>query len=121
MHELHACRESWAPGLQKYRAVSRERGDLGTVFLDLYQRPGKQQANAHYTLLCGKRVEGGRYRRPIVALACSFSSARAELSISEARPASPAVLADLRRTPRLHRCGSFWSKVWDRFSCARCV
>lgn len=83
MHASHACRESWAPGVQKYRAVSRERGDLGTVFLDLDRRPGKQQSNAHYTLRCGKRTGDGSYRRPIVALACSFSSARDELSISE--------------------------------------
>lgn len=104
------CRESWAPGVQKYRAVCQERGILGTVFLDLYQREGKQQTNAHYTLLCGKRISHDHYRRPVVALACSFSSSRAELSLNEARSPSdpgPAAafsynrhkLADERRRP----------------------
>eukprot|EP00892_Ulva_mutabilis_P011909 jgi/Ulvmu1/9090/UM005_0185.1 len=76
-------REAWAPGVQKFRAVCRERGDLGTVFLDLYRRPGKHATNAHYTLLCGKRISLHEYRRPVVALACSFSSARAQLSLNE--------------------------------------
>jgi Zn-dependent oligopeptidase len=69
----HSCREGWASSLKKYRAICSKRDELGTIFLDLYQRPGKYTGNAHFTLQCGKALPDGSYRKPVVALACSYS------------------------------------------------
>ena len=85
-HEVNIwvqCSELWAPSVRKYSAVSDARGFLGTVFLDLYQRPGKYTTDAHFTLRCGRRLSKDEYRRPIVALSCSFLDPDATLSFSE--------------------------------------
>ena len=73
----------WAPTVRKYSAVSNDRGFLGTVFFDLYQRAGKFTTDAHFTLRCGRRVSKDQYRHPIVALSCRFSNPDAMLSFSE--------------------------------------
>jgi Zn-dependent oligopeptidase len=61
------------------------RGPLGDVYLDLHQRTGKYTGNAHFTIRCGKRLPDGGYRRPIVALVCSFDRHDSLLTFEEVR------------------------------------
>jgi hypothetical protein len=77
------CSELWAPAVRKYIAVSEDRGFLGTVFLDLYDRAGKYATDAHFTLRCGRRFSKDEYRHPIVALSCGFLNPDAMLSFGE--------------------------------------
>ncbi|KAL3133543.1 hypothetical protein ABBQ38_007394 [Trebouxia sp. C0009 RCD-2024] len=64
--------ESWAAGVRKMVAVHEDDGDLGTIYLDLFARPGKFGGAAHFTLRCGRQLSGGQYQTPVVALALSF-------------------------------------------------
>jgi hypothetical protein len=77
------CREVWADGVQKLVAYNDERGDLGTIFLDLFQRSGKFSGCAQYTILCGKALPDGTCRLPIVALCCSFDKEHAQLTYDQ--------------------------------------
>lgn len=86
-------REAWAPGVEKLRAVHADRGDLGTVYLDLYSRQGKYNGNAHFTIQCGRLQRDGSYRLPIVALACTFPRSRDEgITFSQARCCAPSLV-----------------------------
>lgn len=45
---------------------------IGTLYLDLYPRPGKYVHAAHFTIQCG--VHKKTHQKPIVALVCNLSS-----------------------------------------------
>ncbi len=47
---------------------------LGLVYLDMFPREGKYNHFAQFGLIAGKRLEGGIYQRPTVALICNFPS-----------------------------------------------
>merc|ERR1712216_236428 len=98
--------EGWAPTVHKVR-ISMPGSDgvpvhLGTLFLDLWARPGKlagafllclvfvavclirlvcthalvctyASGAAHFTVQCGRQLASGEYRSPVVALSCCFS------------------------------------------------
>jgi thimet oligopeptidase len=63
----------WVPDLQLY-AVSDARTDepLGLFYLDMFPREGKYNHFAQFGLVEGKRLAGGKYQRPTVALICNF-------------------------------------------------
>jgi thimet oligopeptidase len=65
----------WVPDLQLY-AVSDARTDepLGLFYLDMFPREGKYNHFAQFGLVDGKRLAGGKYQRPTVALICNFPS-----------------------------------------------
>lgn len=51
--------EGWgsAPGdVRKFVVMHETEGKMGTVYLDLYARPGKTKGAAQYVIVCGRRV-----------------------------------------------------------------
>ena len=65
----------WIGDLQLY-AVSDAKTDepLGLFYLDMFPREGKYNHFAHFRLIEGKLLAGGKYQRPTVALICNFPS-----------------------------------------------
>jgi thimet oligopeptidase len=65
----------WIDDLQLY-AVSDAATDepLGLFYLDMFPREGKYHHFAHFRLIEGKLLAGGKYQRPTVALICNFPS-----------------------------------------------
>lgn len=63
----------WVDDLQLF-AVSDSKTDepLGLFYLDMYPREGKYNHFAEFGLIDGKRLEDGRYQRPVCALICNF-------------------------------------------------
>ena len=69
--------ESWADGVMKvcaYDSCTDEK--FGTVYLDLFQRPGKFGGAALFTLQCGRQGADGVYQLPKAALVANLSSDR---------------------------------------------
>jgi len=63
----------WVNGLRMYAVWDAETAEpLGLFYLDLYPREGKYNHFAQLPLIEGKRLPGGRYQRPTVALVCNF-------------------------------------------------
>jgi intermediate peptidase len=59
--------ESWAPNVLKISILDSKSSELfGTVFLDLFQRPGKFGGAALFTLRCGRKLEEGDYQVCII-------------------------------------------------------
>lgn len=81
--QIVCCSEAWAPGQEKFEAFSDTRGHLGTVYLDLYHRPGKYTGCAQFTLRCSKELESGLRQKPIVALSLNFDRRNAVMSVGE--------------------------------------
>ncbi|EKX40505.1 hypothetical protein GUITHDRAFT_75461 [Guillardia theta CCMP2712] len=50
-----------------------DRGLLGILYLDLIKRPAKLGGAAHFTIQCGRLMEDGHYRPPVLALVGNFS------------------------------------------------
>ena len=63
----------WINDLQLY-AVSDSKTDepLGLFYLDMFPREGKYNHFAQFGIIEGKRLHGGKYQRPTVALVCNF-------------------------------------------------
>ena len=63
----------WGDDLQLF-AVSDSKTDepLGLFYLDMFPREGKYNHFAEFGLIEGKRMEGGKYQRPVCALICNF-------------------------------------------------
>ena len=59
--------------LQLFGVTDSETGEpLGLFYLDMVPREGKYNHFAQFTLIDGKRLPGGQYQRPTVALICNF-------------------------------------------------
>lgn len=71
--------EVWAEGVKRLDFYGRRRGHRGTMYLDLYPRPGKFDHAAHFTVRCGLRDEEGMVRPPVVALVCNFQDSKTHL------------------------------------------
>jgi thimet oligopeptidase len=63
----------WVSDLQLY-GVSDSKTDepLGLFYLDMFPREGKYNHFAQFGLIEGKRLDDGRYQRPVCALICNF-------------------------------------------------
>ena len=79
------CSESWAPGVKKLIAYRANGAKLGTIFLDLYHRPGKYTGCALFTVVCGKELPDGSYRCPTVVLCCSLPDEHSQLPLDQVR------------------------------------
>ena len=63
----------WVADLQLFGVTDAETGEpLGLFYLDMFPREGKYNHFAQFTLIDGKRLPGGKYQRPTVALICNF-------------------------------------------------
>lgn len=65
----------WIGDLQLYTVSDAQTGEpLGLFYLDMFPREGKYNHFAHFRLIEGKVMTGGKYQRPTVALICNFPS-----------------------------------------------
>lgn len=64
--------EAWHEDVRKL-SLTRHGETLGHIYFDLYPRENKYTHAAHFTIRCGKRMNGGQYQTPIVALVCNFN------------------------------------------------
>jgi len=63
----------WVDGLQLFGVTDAETAEpLGLFYLDMFPREGKYNHFAQFPLIEGKRLPGGQYQRPTVALICNF-------------------------------------------------
>ena len=63
----------WVEDLQLYGVTDSETGEpLGLFYLDMFPREGKFNHFAQFGIIEGKRLPGGQYQRPTVALVCNF-------------------------------------------------
>lgn len=61
--------ETWHPSVKKYMVHHDKNGLLGTMYLDLYQRPEKNHQAANYTIRCAKVKTN---QKPVTVLSCGF-------------------------------------------------
>ncbi len=65
--------EKWVEGLQLFGVTDSETDEpLGLFYLDMFPREGKFNHFAQFGIIEGKRLPGGQYQRPTVALVCNF-------------------------------------------------
>ena len=63
----------WVDGVQLFGVTDAETGaPLGLFYLDMFPREGKFNHFAQFGIIEGKRLPGGQYQRPTVALVCNF-------------------------------------------------
>lgn len=63
----------WVDDLQLFGVTDAETGEpLGLFYLDMFPREGKYNHFAQFGIIEGKRLPGGQYQRPTVALVCNF-------------------------------------------------
>jgi len=63
----------WCNDLELYAVSDSETGEpLGLFYLDMFPRDGKYNHFAQFGIIEGKRLPGGQYQRPTVALVCNF-------------------------------------------------
>ncbi|KAH8920962.1 zincin [Atractiella rhizophila] len=97
--------ETWDPSVLKLSMLDDKDEKVGTVYLDLFWREGKNSAPAHYTVTCSRRTdldlssgsaveaedegglnvehvkkkgEEGTYQLPVVVLVCGFGRSKRE-------------------------------------------
>lgn len=63
----------WVDDLQLFGVTDAKTGEpLGLFYLDMFPRQGKYNHFAQFGIIEGKRLPGGQYQRPTVALVCNF-------------------------------------------------
>lgn len=66
--------QKWIDDLQLWAVSDTQTGEpLGLFYLDLFPRDGKYNHFACFGIVEGKRMKGGRYQRPTVAMVCNFT------------------------------------------------
>ena len=85
---------------------------LGAFYLDMFPREGKFNHFAQFTLVSGKEMPDGSYRRPVVALICNFPAPSSE---------RPSLLSHSQVETLFHEFGHALHSImtrarYDRFS-----
>ncbi len=63
----------WHPTLQLLKVSDSLTGKpLGYLYLDMFSREGKYNTFSHHSLVKGKLLKNGKYRRPVGVLVCNF-------------------------------------------------
>lgn len=69
--------------IQKFEFYDQNAKPLGTMYFDLYPRPGKYSHAAHFTVRCGKNhCSNSEPQLPIVALVCNLAPAYMKSKVS---------------------------------------
>ncbi|CAN6457624.1 unnamed protein product [Victoria cruziana] len=66
--------ETWHPSVVKLSLHHPNEGDLGFLYLDLYNRRDKFPGCAHFAIKGGRKLNEMHYQLPVVALVCNFSA-----------------------------------------------
>ncbi|KAG0668429.1 Mitochondrial intermediate peptidase [Maudiozyma exigua] len=87
--EVPQIGETWSAEVRRINVVSETDGIVGVIYCDLFERAGKTQNPAHFTVCCSRQTypkendesiiqigtdsNGVRYQLPIISLVCNFS------------------------------------------------
>lgn len=87
--EVPQIGETWSAEVRRINVVSESDGIVGVIYCDLFERVGKTQNPAHFTVCCSRQTypkendesimqigidsNGVRYQLPIISLVCNFS------------------------------------------------
>lgn len=58
--------EVWSDDVARMDVIDERDGTIGTIYADLYTRPGKPPSAAHYTVRCSRRVDNDDVRADFV-------------------------------------------------------
>jgi thimet oligopeptidase len=101
----------WIGDLELYCVADTATGEpLGFFYLDMYPREGKYNHFAVFTIVDGKRLAGGEYQRPVVALVCNFPPAT---------PDQPSLLKHSDVETLFHEFGHAMHNILTRASYSR--
>lgn len=68
--------ETWHPDVYKLDVIHESEGELGTIYCDFYDRPGKPNQDSHFTIRGGKALNDGSYQNPVVVVMLSMPAPR---------------------------------------------
>lgn len=90
--------ETWSAEVRRINVVSEKDGIIGVIYCDLFERSGKTQNPAHFTVCCSRQTyatendesimqigtdsEGTRFQLPIISLVCNFSKTQTTVNDS---------------------------------------
>jgi thimet oligopeptidase len=101
----------WADDLQLYAVADAATAEpLGLLYLDMFPREGKYNHFAQFGLIEGKRLAGGKYQRPTVALICNFPTPQ---------PDKPSLLTHRDVETLFHEFGHALHSIFTRANYAR--
>lgn len=67
----------WHDSVELYACTDSRTGEpMGLFYFDMFPREGKYNHFAQFGITDGKRLDNGRYQRPVVALICNFTAPR---------------------------------------------
>jgi thimet oligopeptidase len=101
----------WIGDLQLYAVSDAQTGEpLGLFYLDMFPRKGKYNHFAHFRLIEGKLLAGGKYQRPTVALICNFPAPTKD---------QPSLLLHSEVETIFHEFGHAMHSMMTRAKCGR--
>lgn len=101
----------WTESLELYVVSDAESGEpLGTLYLDMYPRPGKFSHFAQFGIIGGKELPDKKYQRPCVALICNFP---------KPQPGEPSLLTHREVETVFHEFGHALHSILTRARYAR--